>query len=33
MHYACANGDIRAVKMLLSCGADPNLQNYAGETP
>lgn len=33
VHYAAANGNIIALKMLLNKGADPNCTNMAGETP
>ena len=33
LHYATANGDETAVKLLLSHGANINHQNFANETP
>jgi ankyrin repeat protein len=33
MHYAAANGNIQALKMLLAKNADVNVKNTAAETP
>ena len=33
LHLAAANGDRELVEMLLSSGANPNVQNRVGETP
>lgn len=33
LHYAAAAGDINTIRILISAGADPNLQRHDGWTP